>query len=277
MRKVSRLLQHALAVVLLTVLTQVGGIVYLLHLPLAAAIRKRVPRRRFSLPVRLLTFLALLTVVSTLVLPPLAKRFQGRVPLPLYATDATPLQPANWFTVLANRHYVRPALYELATSTARGVARERPGTRVTYLDGNFPFLNGFPLLPHLSHDDGRKLDLALLYQDDEGRPVNGSPTYFGYGHYEGPGPGEKNRTAKCLLAGYWQYDFTKYLAWFPADDRFDAAGTRLLLRALHEKPATGKILLEPHLIARLNLSDYGKIRFHGCQAVRHDDHIHVQL
>ncbi len=33
---------------------------------------------------------------------------------------------------------------------------------------------------------------------------------------------------------------------------------------------------KPHLKTRLKLSS-AKIRFHGCQAVRHDDHIHVQL
>jgi hypothetical protein len=31
------------------------------------------------------------------------------------------------------------------------------------------------------------------------------------------------------------------------------------------------------LKARWNLTQYDKIRFHGCQAVRHDDHIHTQV
>ncbi|MFT5619364.1 MAG: hypothetical protein ACI85I_002607, partial [Arenicella sp.] len=41
--------------------------------------------------------------------------------------------------------------------------------------------------------------------------------------------------------------------------------------------AYGKVFIEPHLKTRLGLENYSKIRFHGCQAVRHDDHIHVQL
>ena len=32
----------------------------------------------------------------------------------------------------------------------------------------------------------------------------------------------------------------------------------------------------PHLKARLGLNS-NKVRFHGCHAVRHDDHFHVQL
>jgi hypothetical protein len=36
-----------------------------------------------------------------------------------------------------------------------------------------------------------------------------------------------------------------------------------------------KILLEPHLKARLGL-DSDLIRFQGCGAARHDDHIHVE-
>jgi len=40
--------------------------------------------------------------------------------------------------------------------------------------------------------------------------------------------------------------------------------------------ATGKIFIEPHLVKRLKLAS-NKIRFQGCRAVRHDDHLHVQL
>jgi hypothetical protein len=37
-----------------------------------------------------------------------------------------------------------------------------------------------------------------------------------------------------------------------------------------------KIFVEPPLAAQLGLSD-PKIRFQGCRAARHDDHIHIQL
>ena len=41
-------------------------------------------------------------------------------------------------------------------------------------------------------------------------------------------------------------------------------------------PATGKVFIEPHLADRLGATGE-KIRFQGCRAARHDDHIHVQL
>lgn len=43
-----------------------------------------------------------------------------------------------------------------------------------------------------------------------------------------------------------------------------------------ERPVIGKLFIEPHLKTRLKLTS-NKIRFHGCQAVRHDDHMHVQM
>ena len=39
----------------------------------------------------------------------------------------------------------------------------------------------------------------------------------------------------------------------------------------------GKILLEPHLAHRLGVEGRPNIRFQGCRAARHDDHIHVQI
>jgi len=43
-----------------------------------------------------------------------------------------------------------------------------------------------------------------------------------------------------------------------------------------QQPNLGKVFVEPHLKTRMKLVD-SKIRFHGCGAVRHDDHIHIQL
>ncbi|MEM7124392.1 MAG: hypothetical protein AAF563_24160, partial [Pseudomonadota bacterium] len=37
-----------------------------------------------------------------------------------------------------------------------------------------------------------------------------------------------------------------------------------------------KIFLEPHLVERLGISD-PMIRFQGCAAARHDDHIHIEV
>ncbi|MGO1080022.1 hypothetical protein [Inquilinus sp. CA228] len=37
-----------------------------------------------------------------------------------------------------------------------------------------------------------------------------------------------------------------------------------------------RILLEPHLVRRLGLSS-PLLRFQGCRAARHDDHLHLQI
>ena len=44
----------------------------------------------------------------------------------------------------------------------------------------------------------------------------------------------------------------------------------------HDEVFSHTLLLEPHLKTRLKLEKYDKIRFQGCRAARHDDHIHVQ-
>ncbi len=57
---------------------------------------------------------------------------------------------------------------------------------------------------------------------------------------------------------------------------FDAERTAALVNILAANKRVEKIFIEPHLKRRLGLSS-PKIRFHGCQAVRHDDHVHVQI
>jgi hypothetical protein len=56
----------------------------------------------------------------------------------------------------------------------------------------------------------------------------------------------------------------------------DQKRTRELVQGLTACKAIGRIFIEPDLIKRMKLQS-DKIRFHGCQAVRHDDHIHIEL
>lgn len=53
-------------------------------------------------------------------------------------------------------------------------------------------------------------------------------------------------------------------------------GTKALAQLILKQKNVGKLFIEPHLKTRLNLTSK-KVRFHGCKAVRHDDHIHFQL
>lgn len=61
-----------------------------------------------------------------------------------------------------NRHYVAPELRQTMLDFATQLNALLPDTITLTRDADFPFGTGIPLLPHLSHDDERKLDLAPL-------------------------------------------------------------------------------------------------------------------
>ncbi|WP_216823404.1 penicillin-insensitive murein endopeptidase [Niastella vici] len=174
---------------------------------------------------------------------------------------------------------MRKDLRNVAYSVASEMNKKYPGTVINYLDANFPFVNGFPLFPHLSHNDGKKMDLAFCYKDKQSlQETNATPSPIGYGICEEPTAAEKNTTDFCVQQGYWQYSLLKSL--MPQgrkkDFVFYPEKTRSLVELFAHDNRIGKIFIEPHLKLRLQLTS-DKIRFHGCQAVRHDDHIHVQL
>lgn len=260
----------------LTLLTQIGGVVYLLSRWLQRYTDRLTDRTWLQRLYRPGLFLVLYGIATFAVVPLLARPF-GRVPLPFRTTQH--LQPLTRLTWLLNRQYVRPELREAVYQVAAEMQAAYPGTQLNYLDANFPFFDGFPLFPHLSHNDGKKLDLAFRYFDRAtGLPVNESPSAIGYGVCEAPRPGEEDMPAQCAGKGYWQYSCLVNLVPQGNKDRypFDAAQTKALAARLTAHPAIGKLFIEPHLKARLQLTS-PKVRFHGCQAVRHDDHIHVQL
>jgi len=266
-----RLTGHLLAVLCLTVLTQIGGAVWLL----ALLLRRRLPGGgRAVLP---LIFLALYAVatLATRQLAPLA----GRVALPCFpASDATLYVRSPLFCAL-NRNYVTPPMAQAAQAYADHMAEVFPGTQTLVLDANFPFLAGFPLLPHLSHDDGRKLDLAFYYEDDAGNVRNGKTrSPVGYFAFEQPDAGSPQpcTARQRLLTLRWDMDWLQ--GTFPAWN-LEANRMREALRWLSNEGAeTGiaKIFVEPHIASRLGVSS-DRIRFQGCRAARHDDHIHIQL
>jgi hypothetical protein len=156
---------------------------------------------------------------------------------------------------------------------------EYPGTTISYLDASFPFFDGFPLAPHLSHDDGKKLDLSFTYLDaSTGKRTSDIPSFIGYGVCEEPHAGEKNIPDYCRAQGAWQYSLLLKLA--PQQNkrnfRFDPQRNKKLINLIAGHNKIGKIFIEPHLKTRMGLQST-TIRFHGCKAVRHDDHIHIQL
>lgn len=261
---------------LLTVISQIGGLVYLLTFYIFRFFKNKVEHRGVIAVLKLTLFVALYLIATFIVVPPIAALF-GRVPLPMLS--ASHLKPLNKITCLLNRNYVKPELKKAVVNASIKLNKKYPGTDVSYLDACFPFINKFPLIPHLSHNDGRKLDLAFFYVDrHSGKESNESPSFIGYGICEEPRIGEVNTAEFCKDKGYLQYSFLKYIIpqGTKEEFRFDAERTRFLVELLAKEEEVNKIFIEPHIKQRLNLQSE-KIRFHGCQAVRHDDHIHFQV
>lgn len=260
--------------VFVTVLTQIGGIAYLAGLAFARARRVKLMNvwpQRF---VVLVTAVLCYALMSFFLVPPLAE-VMGRVHLPCGTVSAGPLVAATKLTCALNRGYVRPNVDKLITDLSAQVELTFPESKVTTLEGNFPFLNGFPLLPHLSHRDGKKVDIAYFYQRaaDGSALAYGSPSALGYFIYERPKNGE---TSSC--AGRWtplRWDFVG-LQPKPPKMRIDEHRTAWMIRWLKNDPRVSKIFIEPYLAARLGVSG-GKVRFQGCYAARHDDHIHIEV
>ena len=120
-------------------------------------IDKRLKRRWIRVSAKILSFVTLYLIFVFIIIPIIAKPF-GRVPLPLI--ESNHVQPVNILTVLFNRNYVRPELRQATFDVARKMNDKYPGTMLNYLEANFPFIDKFPLLPHLSHNDGKKLDVS---------------------------------------------------------------------------------------------------------------------
>lgn len=262
MRKISLFTSRSILFVLLTILTQIGGLAFLISLWL---------NKKWKVSFRLkalVSFLGVYLLFTFIIIPILA---------PLWGREKVKyIRPVNYMTVFLNRNYIRPELNNLLKKTT--VDLEGSNIKIHFLDANFPFINKFPLLPHLSHNDGKKMDLSLIYETKNGTISDQQKSNSGYGVFEAPKKNEPNQIQKCLDKGYFQYDYPKYLTFgrINADLVFSEKGTKKLIKSLLLQKELGKLFIEPHLKQRLGLND-PRIRYHGCRAVRHDDHIHIQL
>jgi hypothetical protein len=116
-----------------------------------------------------------------------------------------------------------------------------------------------------------------MYYKSDGKLTNKKKSNSGYGSYEPPLENEVNQPEICKNKNTF-YNFPKYLTLGEVnkDILFSRRGNKYLLNQIIKNERISKIFIEPHLKTRLNLN-HNKVRFHGCQAVRHDDHIHIQL
>lgn len=264
--KILRLfLIRSLIFLLLTIVTQVGGIIYLLALLFSHFVKISI---RFE---KTIVFVGLYLIATFIFIPVLASMFSRE-----RVKHSEMIKPANYMTVLLNRNYVDPRLNKVLESAA--IKMQGSGTRINYLDANFPFFDNFPMLPHLSHDDGKKLDLSFVYENHAGKWSKKQVSVSGYGVFEDPKRGEVDTTTQCLNRGYFYYDYPKYLSFgrINRDLQFSSKGTKKMIIALLRQKEISKLFIEPHLKRRLGLRQ-NRIRYQGCWSVRHDDHIHIQL
>lgn len=268
-----------LLVILLTALTQVGGLMLWLTLPILATIRRRISKPAggsIGMIAAVVGYLLIYGMLTGMAIPRLAP-LAGRVALPCFANETLSLAPANILYCALNRHYVHPQLKALVANLAKHMSKRYPDYVTLYLDANLPFLRGFPLLPHLSHNDGRKIDLAFAYRHvSTGEPISETASPIGYWAFETP----KNRERDACpdSGGPFRWHFTWLQPAF-SHVRMDPERTREMVAWLTTGPGSAqvrRVFIEPHLKARLRLRS-NKVRFQGCRAARHDDHIHVEL
>ena len=296
-----RAIVHGAIVVILTFLTQIGGVVWLAALfwpqrNLLDGASPAATRRRGSFILTAFTGAFLYVFASGMI--EISNASGGRVPLTKCSFFGKQIEtlrrqptsqgeayvaPATSLLCFLNRHFVTPTVRDLVldvglrmNAPVQGetgfLARSEPIV-LQYLDANFPFFDGFPLLPHLSHHDGRKVDLAFFYKDEDGKPT-GPPSFIGYWGFEEPRPSDPQPCTgrNDLMTMRWD------MKWFPVRGNvfLDEERTARLIRLLAADPRVVKILLEPHLVKRLGVT-HPKVRFQGCRAARHDDHIHVEV
>jgi hypothetical protein len=260
-----KLITRIFIFIILTILTQIGGIIFLLSHWISNKWKRNF---RFKL---LVIFIPLYLFSTIFIIPYIAPIF-GRERV----KNTSKINPTNCLTVILNRNYVRPELNTLLAETLKNL--DGTNIEIHYLDANFPFMDKFPLLPHWSHNDGKKIDLSLIYQEEKGEFTNLQKSRSGYGVFEEPRPNEFNQIDICLKSGYFQYDYPKYLTLgkINQDLVFSEYATKQLIEAIIKNENLGKLFIEPHLKSRMKLAD-DRIKYHGCRAVRHDDHIHIQL
>lgn len=246
----ARFALHSAVIVVLTILTQIGGIAWL-----GALLFRR----------RWLAFVVIylgLVVSATLLAP-----YFGRVQLSCGGNSVLKVQA--WIYCLTNRTYVRPELKEVLDDLASAMDFHYPGTQTLVLDAGFPFFNDFPLLPHLSHDDGKKVDIAFYYQRDGAYERGAVRSPIGYFAFE-QGSSNCPRAFPILR---WNFEILQPL-WRELE--LEPGRTAAAIHWLADDRRVEKIFLEPHLQNRLGLR-LPKVRFQGCFAARHDDHIHIQI
>ncbi|MEN8197466.1 MAG: hypothetical protein ABFS30_13285 [Pseudomonadota bacterium] len=255
-------------IILLTAITQIGGLVLWFCVPAGVQLNRRLGDRGPALRTSAcLGLFAAAYLGASFATVPLAGAF-GRAPLDCGLTGAATYGPRTILTCLLNRHYATLPARRALQKVSVELSADFKGSGVAYLDAGFPFFDWFPMFPHISHGDGRKIDLALVHMD-----YAATPSPIGYWGFVQPRPGDPQ---PCNgREGWLRWDMAWLRPLLP-EIELDEDATAELLWRLVASPSVRRILIEPHLEVWLRL-DHPKLRFQGCRAARHDDHIHVEF
>jgi len=192
---------NSLLFLIFTFVSQIGGLVFLFH---KLIFRKN---KYIGFLYKLLITFGLYFLATLFILPQIAPNF-GREKI----NNTSQIKPANYLTVLLNRNYVKPKINQLLEKAANQLQEIDTNLQIVYLDASFPFIDGFNLLPHLSHNDGKKLDLSFIYVDAHGNYSNKKKSVSGYGIFEAPESFEMDKVKTCKKLGYNYYDINKYFS-----------------------------------------------------------------
>ena len=154
---------HIAVVSGLTVLTQIGGVLWILNFGFFSFKKKEIAFWK-----RLLSY-AGLYILSTLFIVPRIAQLNGRVALPLFETEH--LAPHNLITPFLNRHYVKPLLKEQLEGIAIEMNAGNSKLRVSYLDANFPFLMDSPCCHILAITTAEKLICPFITSATEKKVI----------------------------------------------------------------------------------------------------------
>ena len=127
----SKLLKYTFwifAFVFLTLLTQTGGIIFILSIYISRKTKQDFIGKRVA------TFLILYFVFTLLIIPFIAPIF-GREKV----VNTNKIKPTNYISVLLNRNYARPEMNKVLLAIESDLNKKNSTIEIRYLDANFPY------------------------------------------------------------------------------------------------------------------------------------------
>ena len=260
-------LLYLLLVLVLTIVTQIGGLLIWPFLSMSPHdIGWTLRLKRFVYPI------ASYGIGSQIILP-LISPLWGMHALP--CSSSRNLQPVSHITCLCNRNYIQQHALDSLLLVEKQMERLSPQTPILYLDANFP-LPYMHMFPHLNHSKGAGIDLAFFWKNPSSEAYEPPPSPFGYGGFVLPEtprschPYDTFQISKRLALDLrWDY---LWLRPFLSDATLNVSLTRSLMGLLEKQPNIQSITLEPHLHSTIGNS---KTISNSCKVARHDDHIYV--